>query len=79
MLCICASTSKRLPRVHFGPSVHFVRITLGCVFAVVARYLTRLYPLRWREAITFAYLPSWREVQEDTSRFARIVALPGKP
>jgi len=43
-----------------------------------------LYSLRWREAMTFEYIPRWREVreeiegasqriQEDTYRFAKIV------
>jgi len=47
-------------------------------------YFTRLYTLQWREAITFDYIPRWRNVheeiegasqriQEDTFRFARIV------
>ncbi|KKT42558.1 MAG: SbmA protein [Parcubacteria group bacterium GW2011_GWA2_44_13] len=47
-------------------------------------YFTRLYTLQWREAITFNYIPRWRNVheeiegasqriQEDTFRFARIV------
>src|SRR3989339_861955 len=46
-------------------------------------YFTRLYTLQWREAITFNYIPRWRNVheeiegasqriQEDTFRFARI-------
>src|SRR5215475_12621340 len=54
------------------------------VFAVITAYLTRLYSLRWREAMTFAYIPRWRDVraeiegasqriQEDTYRFAKIV------
>jgi peptide/bleomycin uptake transporter len=53
-------------------------------FAVLTAYLTRLYSLRWREAMTFTYIPRWREVheeiegasqriQEDTYRFAKIV------
>ena len=47
-------------------------------------FFTRLYVLRWREAITFYYMPKWRHVeeeiegssqriQEDIFRFARIV------
>lgn len=54
------------------------------VIATIVSYLTRLYSLRWREAITFDYIPRWRNVreeiegasqriQEDTYRFARIV------
>src|SRR5438067_11008 len=63
----------------------FSWIVLGYVFfAVLTGYLTRLYSLRWREAMTFTYIPKWREVreeiegasqrlQEDTYRFAKIV------
>jgi len=63
----------------------FAWIILGYVFfAVLTGYLTRMYSLRWREAMTFAYVPRWREVreeiegasqriQEDTYRFAKIV------
>src|SRR5438105_5256066 len=52
-------------------------------------YFSRLYAFRWREAITFDYIPKWRNVsteiegasqrmQEDTYRFARIVETLGK-
>jgi peptide/bleomycin uptake transporter len=63
----------------------FTWIVAGYVFfAVLTAYLTRLYSLCWREAMTFAYIPRWREVreeiegssqriQEDTYRFAKIV------
>lgn len=54
------------------------------IFAVVTNYVTRRYSLWWREAITFNYIPRWRNVreeiegssqriQEDAYRFARIV------
>jgi peptide/bleomycin uptake transporter len=54
------------------------------VLAVLTGWFTRLYGLRWREAITFNYIPRWRTVkeeiegasqriQEDCNRFARIV------
>jgi len=47
-------------------------------------WLTKMYALRWREAITFNYLPRWdgidvqiegasQRIQQDTERFARIV------
>jgi len=64
---------------------HFILIVLCYVFfAVLTAYLTRLYSLRWREAMTFQYIPRWRAVQEeiegasqriqeDTYRFAKIV------
>ncbi len=55
-----------------------------CMLATLTSYFTRLYSLRWREAITFDYIPRWRNVkddiegasqriQEDTYRFARII------
>lgn len=50
----------------------------------VTNWFTRMYAMRWREAITFSYIPRWRlvmreiegasqRIQEDTYRFARIV------
>jgi len=52
--------------------------------ATAVSYFTRLFSLRWREAITFDYIPRWRNVveeiegssqriQEDAFRFARII------
>ena len=54
------------------------------VIATVTNWFTRVYGLRWREAITFDYLPKWRNVeediegasqriQEDTHHFAEII------
>ena len=54
------------------------------LLAVFTNWFTRIYGLRWREAITFSYIPRWRAVkediegssqriQEDCNRFARIV------
>jgi peptide/bleomycin uptake transporter len=54
------------------------------VLAVLTGWFTRIYGLRWREAITFNYIPRWRTVkediegasqriQEDCNRFARIL------
>ncbi|MAR78618.1 MAG: transporter [Rhodospirillaceae bacterium] len=54
------------------------------ILAVLTGWFTRIYGLRWREAITFNYIPRWRNVsqdiegasqriQEDCNRFARIV------
>ncbi len=54
------------------------------LIATITNWFTRIYGLRWREAITFDYLPRWRNVkediegasqriQEDCNRFARIV------
>ena len=52
--------------------------------AIFTGWFTRIYGLRWRQAITFSYIPQWREVegevegasqriQEDCNRWARIV------
>jgi peptide/bleomycin uptake transporter len=54
------------------------------IIATITNWFTRVYGLRWREAITFDYLPRWRNVkediegasqriQEDTHHFAQIV------
>ena len=54
------------------------------LLSVFTGWFTRIYGLRWREAITFSYIPRWRAVeediegssqriQEDCNRFARIV------
>ena len=54
------------------------------ILAVFTGWFTRIYGLRWRQAITFNYIPRWRSVkqeiegasqriQEDCNRFARIV------
>ena len=54
------------------------------ILAVLTGWFTRIYGLRWRQAITFNYIPRWRTVkeeiegasqriQEDCNRFARIV------
>jgi peptide/bleomycin uptake transporter len=63
----------------------FLYIALPYVgLATVTAYFTRLYSLRWREAMTFSYIPRWRNVeeeiegasqriQEDTYRWARIM------
>lgn len=54
------------------------------ILATITNYITRLFAFRWREAMTFDYIPRWRNtegkiegasqrIQEDTFRFARIV------
>ena len=77
------SFSYVLNGFHGEPSfsvIVFPYITL----AVLTNWFTRIYGLRWREAITFNYIPRWRTVneeiegasqriQEDCNRFARIV------
>lgn len=63
----------------------FAKITAPYILvATLVNLLGRFYAFKWREAITFAYLESWRNVaediegssqrmQEDTYRFAKIV------
>ena len=54
------------------------------ILATFTAWFTRIYGLRWRQAITFNYIPRWQAVeeeiegasqriQEDCNRFARIV------
>ncbi len=54
------------------------------ILATITNYFTRLYAFAWREAMTFDYIPRWRNVsaeiegasqriQEDAFRFSRIV------
>lgn len=54
------------------------------VLATLTSWFTRIYTFRWREAMTFYYLPAWRRVkediegssqriQEDCQRFGRIL------
>ena len=54
------------------------------LIATITNWFTRVYGLRWRQAITFDYFPRWRNVkediegasqrlQEDTHHFAEIV------
>jgi peptide/bleomycin uptake transporter len=80
-----ATIEMRTPGEFWESLWRFTWIAMLYVcFAIITSYLTRLYSLRWREAITFAYIPRWREVweeiegasqriQEDTYRFAKIV------
>ena len=63
----------------------FMWIAIPYVVVVTAtNFVTRHYGFRWRQAITYDYVPRWRNVkheiegasqriQEDTNRFARIV------
>lgn len=63
----------------------FMYIAVPWIFLdMITWYVTRMYSLRWREAISFDYIPRWRNVtdeiegasqriQEDTYKFAKIV------
>ncbi|MEK7628584.1 MAG: putative transporter [Patescibacteria group bacterium] len=69
----------------FGGAPSFSVIAIPYVIlATATAYFTQRYGLWWREAITFNYIPQWRNVtheiegasqriQEDANRFARIV------
>ncbi len=63
----------------------FMRLAIPYVIIyTITNYFTRLYAFRWREAMTFAYMPYWKaidakvegasqRIQEDCMNFARIV------
>lgn len=63
----------------------FMYIAIPWIFLdTITWYFTRIYSLRWREAITHDYIPRWKNVaeeiegasqriQEDTYKFAKIV------
>ena len=69
----------------FEGDLSFVVIAFPYIFlAIFTGWFTRIYGLRWREAMTFNYIPKWQAVeseiegasqriQEDCNRFARIV------
>ena len=69
----------------FTGSPSFVVIAFPYItLAIFTGWFTRIYGLRWREAITFDYIPRWQNVeheiegasqriQEDCNRFARII------
>jgi peptide/bleomycin uptake transporter len=68
----------------------FMWIVLPWVaIAALTAWVSRLYAFRWREAITFVYLPKWlnvakeiegasQRIQEDAAKFADIVESLGK-
>jgi peptide/bleomycin uptake transporter len=78
-------TSLAYVRNGFEGEPSFLVIAVPYVLlAMTTAYFTRRYGLWWREAITFDYIPRWRNVteeiegasqriQEDANRFARIV------
>jgi peptide/bleomycin uptake transporter len=63
----------------------FLKLAIPYVIIyTITNYFTRLYAFRWREAITFAYMPFWKKIdakvegasqriQEDCMNFAKIV------
>jgi len=77
--------SKRNVEELWELIIQFCKIAFPYVLlATATSYLTRLYAFRWREAITFDYIPKWRNVihevegasqriQEDAQKFASLV------
>ena len=69
----------------YASLTEFMWIAIPYIFVVsIVNFLTRHYSFRWRTAITFDYIPRWRNVdkeiegasqriQEDTYKFAKIV------
>ncbi len=63
----------------------FLKLAIPYVIIyTITNYFTRLYAFRWREAMTFAYMPYWKKIdakvegasqriQEDCMNFAKIV------
>ena len=63
----------------------FMKLAIPYVMIyTITNYFTRLYAFRWREAMTFAYMPYWKNadvkiegasqrIQEDCMNFAKIV------
>ena len=72
-------------RNSFEGDPSFLVIAAPYVFlATLTAWFTSIYGLRWRQAITWGYIPRWRNVeeeiegasqriQEDCNRFARII------
>ena len=69
----------------FEGDLSFVVIAFPYIFlAIFTGWFTRIYGLRWREAMTFNYIPKWQggeseiegasqRLQDDCNRFARII------
>lgn len=72
-------------KTGFQGDPSFLVIALPYVaLAVFTGWFTRIYALRWREAITFNYIPRWKKVtqdiegssqriQEDCARWAKLI------
>ena len=66
-------------------TVSFTEIAFPYIaLAIFTGWFARIYGLRWRQAMTFSYIPRWRAVdgeiegasqrlQEDCNRWARII------
>ena len=71
--------------MFWGEFIWFFKIVFWwIILALWTNWFTRIYAFRWRKAMTFSYIPKWRNVKEeiegasqriqlDTERYARIV------
>ena len=69
----------------FEGDISFAEIVFPYIFvAIFTGWFTRIYGLKWREAMTFSYIPRWQSVEEeiegasqriqdDCYKFAKIV------
>ena len=75
---------RELSEFYVGLKI-FMQLAIPYVIIItITNYFTKLWAFRWREAMTFSYMPYWRAVdakvegasqriQEDTMRFAAIM------
>lgn len=82
---ILQKTDKHTYDEFYQKLIEFTYLALWYILVItITNYITRIYSLRWREAITFDYIPRWRNVeeeiegasqriQEDAYRFAKII------
>jgi len=78
------ATERDVSEFYDGISL-FLKLAIPyVVIYTITNYFTRLYAFRWREAMTFAYMPFWKNIdarvegasqriQEDCMNFATIV------
>ena len=78
------ATERELSEFYDGIFL-FMKLAIPYVIIyTVTNYFTRLWAFRWREAMTFSYMPYWRKIdakvegasqriQEDCMNFAKIV------
>ena len=71
--------------IHTEADPSFLVLAMPYILlSVLTGWFTRIYGLRWREAMTFSFIPRWEKIQEDIegssqriqedcNRFARIV------
>jgi peptide/bleomycin uptake transporter len=78
------ATERELSEFYDGIYLFMKLLIPYVIIYTITNYFTRLWAFRWREAMTFSYMPYWRKVdakvegasqriQEDTMNFAKIV------